>query len=129
MGRDVEKFMFEGAALGKSLTVYVLLPGEGIQVSLFGGDMAHTGAVSAAGPDGQQNIEFPGHREGCITEKWASALKAAGFCPAVVTAGIHYNVIDKDGIDAVLKAADGLLSELLNTLKGRHCSGDSKQGI
>ena len=117
MGRNVSEFSLTAEVLGYEISVRAVLTGGSIQVMISGGMRPHIGAVSIAGPDGQQDIEFPGHKDGVITRKWADILKESGFCPVVVTAGIHYDNLSKEGINVVLNAADALLNELLDSLK------------
>ena len=111
----LHEYTFSVQALGRGITAVVLLPDEGIHVSVFGGDRSHIGAVSVISPDGsRQDTEFPGHRDGTVASKWAGALYAAGYSPAVVECGIHYDGIGKDGIRQILECTDRLLSEILH---------------
>lgn len=100
---------------GRDITALVLQTEAGVSVTVCGGDRPHIGAVGVADPDGKVTVtEFPGHKEGVICEKWTAALAVAGYTPAVVTAGIHYDGLDKAGIEAVLALTDELLAEILN---------------
>ena len=102
---------------GKDLIVRGLLLAEGLQISICGGERPHIGAVSIVGPDGTQwDMEFPGHRDGSIARKWAAVLGKAGYRPVVVEAGIHYDNLDRAGIESVLAAADRLLAQLQDML-------------
>lgn len=102
---------------GRNITVQTVLTEEGISVTVCGGDRPHIGAVGVADPDGKVTVtEFPGHKEGVVCEKWTAALANAGYLPAVVTAGIHYDGLDRDGIEAVLTLTDELLAETLRHL-------------
>lgn len=88
-------------------------PGS-LHVSVYGGDLPHIGAVSVVGPDGAvATTQFPGHRDGAVSEAWAKALSERGFRPAVVEAGIHYDGITPEGIRRVLEAGEALLAALL----------------
>lgn len=99
---------------GKDITMTALLLPQGLHVSLYGGDLAHIGAVGIVAPDGTCSVtEFPHHREGILCEKWTAALASEGFCPAVVEAGIHYDGLDRPGIQTVLELTDSLLAELM----------------
>lgn len=102
---------------GRDITIQAVLTEEGISVTVCGGDRPHIGAVGVADPDGKVTVtEFPGHKEGVVCEKWTAALAVAGYTPAVVTAGIHYDGLDKAGIEAVLALTDELLADTLHHL-------------
>jgi tagatose-1,6-bisphosphate aldolase non-catalytic subunit AgaZ/GatZ len=101
----------------KEITAYILHPDQGLHVSVFGGELSHIGAVSIVSPDGICNtIQFPGHREGSVSEAWAKALAEAGCQPVVVEAGIHYDHLSRDGIEAVVALSNEMLAEVLNRL-------------
>lgn len=103
-----------GSELGAELTARAVVLLHGVQVSLIGGTLPHTGAVSVAGPTGEvQTTEFPGHRDGVLSGRWAAGLAAAGLLPAVVAAGVHYDSITKEGIAAVCAASDTLLRQCI----------------
>ena len=101
-------------ALNRELSAYVLKADEGIHVSIFGGDRTHIGAVSIIAPDGSaEHLQFPSHRDGVIAGHWAEELSKAGFSPVVVEVGIHYDHIDKAGIETVVRASNALLARVL----------------
>lgn len=104
--------------LGEPVCARVLPLDGGVRVEIYGGTRPHIGAVSMADPAGKiTTMEFPGHREGVVAEQWAKALAAAGFCPAVVLAGIHYDGLDRDGIQKVVVATEGMLTDTVEQLK------------
>lgn len=94
----------------------------GLHVSVFGGTRPHIGAVSVASPAGQVvTTQFPAHRDGVISDQWSKALSKAGYCPNVVEVGIHYDDLNKSGIDAVLALTNEMLNTVLLTLsKSQH---------
>ena len=115
----MRRFELHRGYRGRDITALVLQTEEGVSVTLWGGDRPHIGAVGVADPDGKVTVtEFPGHKEGVVCEKWTAALAAAGYTPAVVTAGIHYDGLDKAGIEAVLILTDELLAETLRLIAG-----------
>ncbi len=84
----------------------------GIQATVTGGDLSHVGAVCVADNNGiVQTIEFPKHKDAVIAKKWASKLYELTKTPVVVTAGVHYDNLSRDGIDKVLECCDELLEE------------------
>lgn len=101
----------------REITAEILCLEQGLHVSIFGGDLPHIGAVSIVALDGVcSTVQFPEHRDGAVSERWARALACAGYCPAVVEAGIHYDQISKQGIAAVLSLTDKMLDDALNIL-------------
>lgn len=110
-------FEIHALLFGKDVTAQVLVLPPGIHVSLFGGDLPHIGAVSIAGTEGLIHTEqFPGHREGVVSSQWAAKLSEAGYAPAVAEAGIHYDRLDHEGIERVLKLAEDMLKQVLDEL-------------
>ena len=117
MGRNVT-FCLKTTVYENEIHAFVLLTDEGIHISVCGGEKSHIGAVSIIAPDGSRSdMQFPGHKDGVITSKWASALHEAGYCPVVACAGIHYDNLSWEGIQTVVSAADQLLSRVLQFLR------------
>ena len=95
----------------------VIQTSGGLHISLYGGDLPHIGAVGIVDPTGGFSItQFPDHREGILCEHYCAALSGAGFCPAVVEAGIHYDGLERDGISSILSLTDELLNDILRNL-------------
>ena len=113
----VRELHCETQVLGETLSAIVQITPQGVQVLITGGAAPHIGAVSIVSPDGiRRDHQFPGHRDGVITEKWADTLARAGYLPVVVSAGIHYDCLSREGIVQVVAAADALLEEMLKLL-------------
>lgn len=111
---ELTEMLFE-----KTVTAAVTQLDQGVQVTLFGGELPHIGAVSIVSPAGEITTQqFPGHKEGILSESWAAALSDAGYRPAVVAAGIHYDHLSREGIAAVVDLSAQLLDETLKTLNG-----------
>lgn len=101
--------------LGKPITAEVTLLPKGVQVLITGGDLPHIGAVAIVHPDGSfQVTEFPAHREGVVCQAWAEFFSAAGICPGVISAGIHYDDLDAQGIQDVLEASCQLCDAVIH---------------
>lgn len=100
--------------LGERISVQVQQVGEGVHIQISGGHRPHIGAVSIAGPDGKTDtVQFPGHRDGTISEAWAGAFARAGFVPAVAEAGIHYDHPKKEEILFIVSVCEDLMQEVL----------------
>lgn len=99
------------------ITAQVLQLDQGLHVSVFGGTRPHIGAVSTAPPAGSvETLQFPGHKDGVISGRWARALSEAGHCPCVVEAGIHYDNLSGGEIDMVVALTEEMLGTILETL-------------
>jgi hypothetical protein len=90
---------------------------DGIHVLVIGGCRTHVGAVSYAFP-GQpvETVQFPTHRDGAVSERWAKTLCERMNCPVVVNCGIHYDNVTKADIMEIVKATDALLEQTLALL-------------
>lgn len=106
--------------LGKPITAQMIMLPKGVQVLITGGDLPHIGAVAIIHPDGSfQVTEFPTHREGTVCQAWAEAFSAAGICPAVISAGIHYDGIDAQGIQGILEVSHQLCDAVIRAWKAK----------
>ena len=102
---------------GEKITTAAILLDGGIQVSVFGGSRPHIGAVSITDPAGNcHTTQFPGHKDGVVSERWAETLFNAGLSPVVVEAGIHYDALGREEIAAVVALTDEMLKEVLEVL-------------
>lgn len=116
----MRRFELTRTLLGADITAQVLLLDEGVQASVFGGTLPHIGAVSVVSPGGEVTTQqFPAHKDGAVSERWARALSAAGHRPAAVTAGIHYDSLSRQGIDEVLALTDEMLAEVIDRLSSK----------
>lgn len=114
----MRQFTLTRELMGASLTAQAVRLPSGLQVGIYGGTLPHIGAVSVAGPQGEAATQqFPGHRDGVVSGRWAEALSEAGYRPAVVTAGIHYDGLSREQIAKVVELTDDMLSELLHMLR------------
>ena len=92
----MNRFQLTCELMGREITAEILSFGQGLHVSVYGGDLPHIGAVSIVAPDGAcSTVQFPKHLDNAVSERWAKALACAGYCPAVVEAGIHYDHISE----------------------------------
>ena len=102
--------------LGESITLLALSFDRELHISLYGGHRPHIGAVAVGSRAGHHTTQFPGHREGAICEPWCASLLEKGFSPVVVEAGIHYDDLTPEGIQAVLNLTNDMLAEALEAL-------------
>ena len=98
--------------------------GEDLNVSLYGGDEAHIGAVALAVPHAGLHkqekadasvsvLTVTGHKEDELARKFASAFAIAFNCVVSVSCGIHLENATKQEICDILQIADQLLEQAL----------------
>ena len=95
-----------------SIEFRVIRSGSDVVLHLDGGDRPHVGAVSLATYDEEENcttaktLVVGNHREDDLTERVASVIAQELRCTAAVVAGIHFDQLDRAGIDAIRRLAD-----------------------
>ena len=106
----MKHFTNEQMFRGKPITAEFTVTERGVQVSLYGGDKPHIGAVGIAAPDGKITVtQFEGHKEGILCQQWCEELFKAASRPVVVSAGIHYDNASKEEILQVVEISNVLL--------------------
>ncbi len=101
--------------------------GEDLLVAVWGGERPHIGAVSVAQP--RPSLRDPeatsatasvicllGHKEDDLAKAVSEVLAAALNTRVVVTAGIHWDRIEKRGIEKVLENSKTLVDLILERL-------------
>jgi len=100
--------------LGKEIRAIIVYTDCGINVTVAGGDKSHIGAVAIIDENGNlTSTTFPNHKETIIAESWANTLHEKYMQPVVVAAGIHYDGINKEGINKVVEASGWLLESVV----------------
>ena len=116
----VKRAVVSDVVLGWPLRVEAEALGGDWLIHITGGCAPHIGSVSTAwkndGAVAVQTVCVPGHRDNAVSERFARALADHLDAVVCVTCGIHYDGIDRSGIDAVLSAADDLLQRLIAAL-------------
>ena len=106
----------------------VRLIGRDLLFAIWGGDKPHIGAVSVARP--RPSLKDPGntsatasviclsgHKEDELAKAASEHLAATLNTNVVVTAGIHWDNIDEEGIRMVIKNSKILVNLVLDCLK------------
>jgi hypothetical protein len=105
--------------------------GDDLLVAVWGGDKPHIGAVAVAQPRPSLNsphgrigatasvICLLGHKEDDFAKAAAERLAAALNRPVVVSAGMHWDGISREGIDRVMENAGELVDLILGGLAAR----------
>ncbi len=101
--------------------------GDDLLVAVWGGEKPHIGAVAAAqsrpslrDPEAVSAtasvICFPAHKEDELAKAASEVLAAAIDARVVVTAGIHWDDISKEGIEKVIRNSKVIVDLLLEKL-------------
>jgi hypothetical protein len=106
------------------LTANVRRIGEDLLVAIWGGEKPHIGAVAVAQPrpslkDPDLNsatasvICYVGHKEDELVKASAEIIAAILNTRVVVIAGIHWDNLDQNGIDTILKNSKTIVEMIL----------------
>ncbi|MCD7750258.1 MAG: hypothetical protein LUI10_00705 [Lachnospiraceae bacterium] len=113
----IRKFQIRRSLMQEELTAEVFILPAGVEVNLYGGSLPHIGAVSIVDPDGNlTTTQFPTHKDGVVSAKWARAIADTAGVPVTVVAGIHYDNLMKEEIAAVVELTDEMLKEVLEQI-------------
>jgi hypothetical protein len=109
------------------LEAHVRAIGQDLLVAIWGGERPHIGAVSIAQP--RPSLKDPKstsatasvicllvHKEDELAKALSEVLSAALNTQVVVTAGIHWDNIDEQGIKKVLQNSEILLDLILERI-------------
>jgi hypothetical protein len=107
-----------------NLSAGVRLIGEDVLVAIWGGEKPHIGAVAVAQP--RPSLKDPdvtsatasviclvGHKEDELAKASAEILAAALNTRVVVTAGIHWDNLDPEGIRRIIQNSEILVEMIL----------------
>jgi hypothetical protein len=100
------------------------LIGEDLLVAIWGGERPHIGAVAVAQP--RPSLKDPdatsastsvfcfvGHKEDELAKASAEILSATLNTPVVVAAGIHWDNLDEEAIERIIKNSEILVDMIL----------------
>ena len=109
------------------LEAHVRAIGQDFLVAIWGGEKPHIGAVSIAQP--RPSLKDPkstsatasvicllGHKEDELAKAFSEVLSAVLNTQVVVTAGVHWDNIDEQGIKRVLQNSEILLDLILERI-------------
>ncbi len=117
----------EDPSSGRYLEARTEVVGEDMVVAVGGGERPHVGCVVLAQPHPARGgdtkwsascsvLTIPPHKEEPIARGIAEKLAATLGRVAVVTAGVHDDDIDADGIATYLRLGEDLAEKLVNIL-------------
>jgi hypothetical protein len=106
------------------LSAGIRLIGQDVLVAIWGGEKPHIGAVAVALP--RPSLKDPevtsasasviclvGHKEDELAKPAAEILAAALNTQVVVTAGIHWDNLDSQGIQRIIQNSEVLVDKIL----------------
>ena len=110
-----------------NLEAFVKQIGQDFLVAIYGGEKPHIGAVSVAQPRASLKdpevisatasvLCLPGHKEDELVKATSEILSAALNTSVVVTAGIHWDNINEEGIDKIIANSKILVDRILETI-------------
>lgn len=103
--------------LGREIIADIVRLDEGIQLSVYGGEWTHVGAVTVISASGNiSTIQFPGHKEAVISETWAEKFYQMFQVPVVCSAGIHYDNLEANEILKITELVEDMLAEGVDTV-------------
>jgi hypothetical protein len=112
---------------GRAIQARVVAAGDDLVIVVGGGDRPHVGVVVLAQPvpsrtgPGKHSasvtvVTIPPHKEESIARSVAERVASELRRVVVVTAGVHEDDIDSDGIGEYLRLGDELADELVRVL-------------
>ena len=127
---DLKKYSVRSSDVIYTVFADAVKIGNDYLVYLWGGEAPHIGAVAAAQPrpslvDPAQTsasssvLTYVGHKEDVVVKQVAEELSSALNENIVVTAGIHWDNIEKSGIDKVVTGCREVTEALIEVL-GKH---------
>jgi len=124
------QFLINSGADQYDIEAYVRAIGENFLVAIWGGERPHIGAIAVAQP--RPSLKDPnrisstasvfcllGHKEDKLAKAASEALAAALNTTVVVTAGIHWDNIDDQGIRRVMENTQILVRRILEEIGDR----------
>lgn len=109
----MKEFHQKTELFGYSIEARCTMLDDGLHVLIIGGSRTHVGAISYAFPNENiQTIQFPEHRDGAVSERWAGKLCQRFRMPVVVNCGIHYDHVSRADIERIVAAAEDLLEQM-----------------
>ncbi len=111
-------------ATGRSIHAEVTLAGDDIVIVVTGGSRPHVGSVVLAQPSDQGRgavscsvLTIPPHKEEAVARPIAEAVCKTSAQVTVVTAGIHEDRLDAEGVRIYLDLAEKMAAELAERLR------------
>ena len=113
-----------------NLEAFVKQIGEDLLVAIWGGEKPHIGAVAVAQPRPSLKDEsvvsatasvfcYPGHKDDIVAKEAAEKISSALNTNVTVTAGIHWDDIDEEGIKTIMANSQRLVNMIIEKIGAR----------
>jgi len=110
-----------------NLETFVKQIGQDLLVTIWGGEKPHIGAVAVAQPRPSLKDEsvvsatasvfcYPGHKDDIVAKEAAEKISSALNTNVTVTAGIHWDDIDEEGIKTIMANSQRLVSMIIEKI-------------
>ena len=110
-----------------NLEAFVKQIGEDLLVAIWGGEKPHIGAVAVAQPRPSLKDEsvvsatasvfcYPGHKDDIVAKEAAEKISSALNTNVTVTAGIHWDDIDEEGIKTIMANSQRLVNMIIEKI-------------
>jgi hypothetical protein len=107
-----------------NIEAFVKEVGRDLLVAIWGGERPHIGAVAVAQPRPSlkdQRLKsatasvfcYPGHKDDVVAKEAAEKISSALNTNVTVTAGIHWDDIDEEGIKTVIENCRQLVNMII----------------
>lgn len=120
----IKEFSIQTNEDSYNLSASIRLIGEDVLVAIWGGERPHIGAVAVAQP--RPSLKDPdvtsastsvfcfvGHKEDELAKASAEILSATLNTPVVVAAGIHWDNLEEEAIQRIIKNSEILVDMIL----------------
>ena len=120
----IKEFSIQTKEDSYNLSASIRLIGEDVLVAIWGGERPHIGAVAIAQPRpslkdpdvtsaSSSVFCFVGHKEDELAKASAEILSATLNTPVVVAAGIHWDNLEEEAIQRIIKNSEILVDMIL----------------
>ncbi len=117
-----------------NIEAFVKEVGQDLLVAMWGGERPHIGAVAVAQPrpslkDNKLRSAtasvfcYPGHKDDIVAKEAAEKISAALNANVIITAGIHWDDIDEEGIKAVIENSRLLVKMIIERVTTKEGKG------
>ena len=112
----MKEFVESADLFGYAIQARCTVLDSGLHILVIGGSKTHVGAISYCFPgEPVQTIQFPAHRDGVVSARWAERLCSQTNAPVTVACGIHYDNVSKAEINEIVRTTEHLLGQLEET--------------
>lgn len=119
-----------------NIEAFVKEIGQDLLVAIWGGERPHIGAVAIAQPRPSLKDHrvksatasvfcYPGHKDDVVAKEAAERISSALDTNVTVTVGIHWDNIDKEGIQSAIENSRQLVKMVIEKITAKTSKGFS----